>query len=102
MAPLTEAGDRYRPIAAEHLADMLLTRDHQPSVKAVSDAIPETERMIGAMNKYLDYMISVRDGGCWGSESDAAQSMVIKIFKAQRDQLVIDLKRFTEFVKQHQ
>jgi hypothetical protein len=31
---------------------------------------------------------------------DAAQSMVITLFKGQRDQLVTDLRRFAEFVKQ--
>jgi hypothetical protein len=102
MAVLTEAGDRYRPIAAEHLAGMLQVKDRQPSVKAVSEAIPETERMIGVMNKYLDYLVSMRDGGCWGAGHDAEQSMVITIFKGQRDQLVMDLKQLTEFAKQHQ
>jgi hypothetical protein len=98
MAALTEAGDRYRPIAAEHLADRLLIKDLQPSVKAVSDAIPETERMIAAMDKYFEYMNSMKDGGCYGP----AETAVIAMFKSQRDQLLVDQKRLAEFVKRHQ
>jgi hypothetical protein len=100
-AAATEAGDRYRPIAAEHLADRLQIKDLQPSVKAVSEAIPETERMIAAMNKELDYLVSMRDGGCWGVGHDADQSMLVTLFRGQRDELVTDLKRLTEYIKQH-
>ena len=101
-AAADEAGNRYRPIAAEHLADRLQIKDLQPSVKAVSEAIPETERMIAAMNKELDYLVSMKDGGCWGAGHDAEQSMLVTLFRGQRDKLVTDLKRLTEYVKQHQ
>jgi hypothetical protein len=101
MAVLTEAGDRYRPIAAEHLADSLQIKQLQPSVKAVAEAIPETEKMIEVMNKYFDHLISMKDSGCWRAGTDAQQSMLLAIFKGQRDQLVTDLKRMTEFAKQH-
>jgi GH18 family chitinase len=52
-----------------------------------SEAISETEELIAAMDEYLDYMSSMKNDGCYG-ENVGAQSAVIVMFKAQRDELV--------------
>jgi hypothetical protein len=97
MAAAASAGERYRATGASQVKYKLLSKDDPPSIKVVSEAISETEKMIAAMDRYLDYMNSMKDGGCYGDDV-AAQSGVIVIFKSQRDELIIDQKRFTDFV----
>jgi hypothetical protein len=97
MAAAASAGERYRATGASQVKYKLPSNDDPPSIKVVSEAISETEKMIAAMDKYLDYMNSTKNDGCYG-ENVGAQSAVIGMFKAQRDELVMDQKRFAEFV----
>ena len=97
MAALASAGDHYRATGVSQVKYRLLGKADLPPNEVVIKAISETSKMIEAMEKYLDYMNSMKNGGCYG-ENVGAQSAGIVMLKAQRDELVMDQKRFTEFL----
>jgi hypothetical protein len=96
MAALTEVANRYRATGALEAKFKLLGRDYFPPVNVVSEWVSEADKMLAAMDNYLIYANAVK--GCWGPATESAQSMVIVVFKSQRDDLLKEQKGFSEYI----
>jgi hypothetical protein len=95
-AALQVATDEYRGSAVSHLRDMLNDKD-PPPINAISEGIAETSKMISAMDKFISYLRSVKDTGCFGKDTDAWSAAIIKM-EAQLDGMRKDRATYIEIL----
>jgi hypothetical protein len=95
-AALQRAADEYKNSFASHLRDMLNDKD-PPPINAISEGVAETSKMITAMDKFIGYLHSVKDAGCFGKDADAWSAAIIQM-EAQLDGMRKDRKAYIEIL----
>jgi hypothetical protein len=95
-AALKAATDEYKGSVASHLRDTLNDKD-PPPINAVAEGVAETSKMITAMDKFIVYLHSVKDAGCFDKDADA-WSAAIKQMEAQLDGMKKDRKIYIEIL----
>jgi hypothetical protein len=95
-AALQRATDVYKNSVVSHLRETLNDTGPAP-INAISEGVAETSKMITAMDKFIDYLHSVRDAGCFGKEADAWSGVIAKL-EAQRDGMRKDRSTYIEIL----
>jgi hypothetical protein len=90
------AADEYKNSFVSHLRDMLNDKD-PPPITAISEGVAETSKMIAAMDKFIDYLHSVGNAGCFGKEADAWSAAIAEM-EAQRDGMRNDRSTYIQIL----
>jgi hypothetical protein len=75
----------------------MLNDKDPPPINAIAEGVAETSRIITAMDKFIDYLHSVKDAGCFGKEADAWSAAIAQM-EAQRDGMRKDRKTYIEIL----
>jgi hypothetical protein len=95
-AALQAATDEYKGSVVSHLRDMLNDKD-PPPINAISEGVAETSKMITAMDKFIGYLHSVKDAGCFGKDADAWSRAIIQM-EAQLDGMRKDRSTYIQIL----
>lgn len=95
-AALQVATDGYKNSVVSRLRDMLNDKD-PPPINAISEGVAEITKMITALDKFIDYLKTVKTAGCFGKEA-AAWSGAIAKFEAQLDEMRRDRRTYIEIL----
>jgi hypothetical protein len=77
-AALQRATDEYKKSAVSDLRETLKDTG-PPPINVLSEAVAETSKMIAAMDKFIGYLHSVKDTGCFGKDADAWSAAIIQM-----------------------
>jgi hypothetical protein len=95
-AALQRATNVYKSSVVSHLQE-ILNDTGPPPINAISEGVAETSKMITAMDKFIAYLHSVKDAGCFGKETDAWSGAITKL-EAQLDGMRKDRSTYIEIL----
>jgi hypothetical protein len=93
-AALEAATEEYKKSVAFHLRETL---DDSPPINVISAGVAAITKMLTAMDKVIDYLHSVQDGGCFGKDA-TAWAAAIRQLETQRDDMRKDRKTYNDIL----